>query len=231
MPTSRRRPSRLAAAALAGAALVVGCGDDASRGAADERAAQVRDAARDAGLDEDVAEVLALAARGSAASYQVTYPGPDGTAVVVSQDPPDRRIDALQAGLIVESQVLVDGVTYRCTLPEGGRAGDELRCQRTSAALPGTGAFTVEALEEFTDQLAASVDQVTMAVDTRTVAGEAVTCLVATPRPETVPEGTEASADTICVNDAGVQLLVDVGGERLVADAYSATVPKGTFDL
>jgi hypothetical protein len=231
VPTSSHRLGRLAAAAVAAGSLTASCGGGGSPGAADERAAQVRDAALEAGLAEDVAEVLALAARGATATYQITYAGRDGRAVVVSQDPPHRRIDALEAGLIVESQVVVDGVTYRCRIPDGGRPGDALRCQRTSAAVPGTGAFTHAALQEFTDQLAASTDQVTTVVTNRTVAGEEARCLEATPRPETVPEGTEATTDTICVNDDGVQLLVDLGGERLVADAYSREVPDGTFEL
>jgi len=231
VPASPRPAGRaLVATVLAAALTTAGCGDSRPS-AADDRADQVRTAALEAGLTEEVADVLALAAQGAAATYQVTYPGPDGTAVVVSHDPPDRRIDALQAGLIVESQVLVDGVSYRCALPDGGRPGDELRCRRSSAAVPGTGAFTQTALDELTDQLAASADQVETAVVARTIAGEDVTCLEATPRPETLPEGTEATTDTICVNDDGVQLLVDVGGERLVADAYSPSVPQGTFEV
>lgn len=230
-PTVRPSPRLVVLALAALAGTVAACGDDAQQAASEERADQVRDAALDAGLSDDVADVLALAARGAAATYQVTYPGPDDTAVVVSQDPPQRRIDALRAGLIVESQVLVDGISYRCTLPDGGRPGDELRCQRSSTALPGTGAFSDDALDQFADELAASADQVETTVATRTIAGEPVTCLEATPRPETLPEGTEATTDVICLNDDGVQLLVEVGGERLVADAYSDEVPDGTFDV
>lgn len=219
----------LAAGLLVATALLGlgGCADDAAD-VADERSAQVRAAALDAGLSPEVADVLALAARGGSATFQVSYPGPDGTSIVVSQDPPDRRIDALEAGLIVESQVLVDGVSYRCTLPEGGRAGDDLRCQRTSAALPGTGAFTEAALSRFTDDLAASLGTVELTVETRTVAGTEASCLVASPTPV---EGEDADPDTICVADDGTQLLVDVGGERMVADGYSPEVPDGTFDL
>ncbi|MGV3760385.1 MAG: hypothetical protein ACO1PW_12730 [Actinomycetota bacterium] len=231
MRTARRLAARTVGALVALSVVGAGCGDDAQQEAADDRAEQVRSAALEAGLDEDVADVLALAARGAAATYQVTYPGPDDTSLVVSQDPPRRRVDVVQAGLIVESQVLVDGVSYHCTIPDGGRPGDELRCQRSSTALPGTGAFTEAALDEFTEVLVASADQVRTTVEDRTVAGQAVTCLVSTPRPETLPEGTEATTDTICLDDDGVQLLVDAAGERLVADAYSAEVPEGTFDV
>lgn len=210
--------------------LAAGCGGDGPS-TAEERAGQVRAAALEAGLDDEVADVLALAARGAAATYQVTYAGADGGAVVVSQDPPQRRVDALRAGLVVESHVLVDGVSYRCTLPDGSRPGDDLRCRRTSATLPGTGTFTEAALAELVEQLAAGADRVATTVGTRTIAGETVTCLEAVPRPETVPAGTEVVTDTICLSDDGVQLLVDVGGERLVADAYRDEVPAGTFEL
>lgn len=213
----------------AGLLLLGACGDDVDDVAAD-RSDQVRAAALEAGLSPEVADVLALAARGGSATFQVSYPGPDGTAIVVSQDPPDRRIDALEAGLVVESQVLVDGVSYRCTLPDGGRAGDDLRCQRTSAALPGTGAFTESALTRFTEDLAASLGTVELTVETRTIAGADATCLVASPSQAATSEGAPGP-DTICVADDGTQLLVDVGGDRMVADGYSREVPEGTFDL
>jgi len=226
---STPRPWRGVGVVVAAGLLVVGaCGDDAGE-VADERSVQVRTAALDAGLPAEVADVLALAARGGSATFQVSYPAADGTAIVVSQDPPDRRIDALEAGLIVESQVLVDGISYRCTLPDGGRAGDDLRCRRTSAALPGTGAFTEAALTRFTEDLAASLGTVELTVESRTVASTEVTCLVASPTG--AEEGAAAGPDTICVAGDGTQLLVDVGGERMVADGYSREVPEGTFEL
>lgn len=230
MLTPRRRSRRRALAVVALVAGLAACGDGGPS-AADERADQVREAAAEAGLPDEVADVLALAARGSSATFQISYPGEDGSALVVSQDPPNRRLDALEAGLIVESQVLRDGVTYACALPEGGRPGDPLTCRRTSAALPGTGVFTTGALETFASELAAGLDQVELAVETRTIAGAEARCLVATPRPETVPDGTDADPDVICVGDDGAQLLVDVAGERIVADAYSPSVPSGTFEV
>ena len=83
---------------------------------ADDRADQVRDAAREAGLPDDVADVLATAARGATATFQVTYAGTEGARFVVSQEPPDHRVDVIAAGKIVESRVLRDGTAYRCDL-------------------------------------------------------------------------------------------------------------------
>lgn len=219
---------RRSLAAVVALSIASGCGDD-GQDATDERADQVRTAAADAGLPDDVADVLALAARGAGATFQISYPGPDGSGLVVSQDPPNRRLDALDAGLVVESQLLLDGVTYACTLPEEGRPGDELECRRTSAAVAGTGAFTPGALEAFAEDLAASADEVALQVEERTIAGVEATCLIATPAPAATTGDVEP--DEICVGEDGEQLLVDVGGERLVADAHSSTVPAGTFDL
>src|SRR5690606_10642123 len=142
-PVPSLRPSpgwlRTAAAGVAAApvATAAACGPD-EPDAADERAEQVREVAIDAGLPADAAEVLAVAARGVSATFQISYPGPDGTSLVVAQEPPNRRIDALEAGLVVESQVLVAGVAYRSELPDGGRPGDAPRSPRPTPTRPGT---------------------------------------------------------------------------------------------
>lgn len=222
------RSTALAATLVLG--LVVGaCGG--ARDVTAERVEQVRAAAERAGLTEEVAEVLALAARGATATYQVTYAGTDGAELVVSQAPPDRRIDVVTAGLIVESQVVRKGVAYRCALPEGGRAGDVLACTRTHGAVQLPGTFTEEALSAFTDELIASVDELALSVETRTIAEVEATCLVAAPTAGTALDGTGPGVDTICLSAEGAQLLVDAGGERVVASGYSTDVPEGTFDV
>lgn len=238
---SVRRPPRLSAtrslaAVLVAAALVTvalvtaACGGDGDP-VADNRADQVRVAADRAGLTSEVADVLALAARGTAGTFQVTYAGTGGAQVVVSQQPPNRRVDVLTAGLIVESQVVRDGVAYRCALPDGGRPGDDLDCTRTQGVVQAAGAFTSEALDDFTDQVLASSDTLDITVDHRTVADAEVTCLVTTPKAGSALDGTGPGADTLCLSEEGAQLLVDSGGERLVADSYTTDVPRGTFDV
>jgi hypothetical protein len=216
---------------LLGAVLLLGAGGDDGPDVADGRADQVRRAALEAGLDADVADVLALAARGATATFQVTYPGEGGAAVLVSQAPPDRRVDALTAGLIVQSQVLHDGVSYACQLPAGAQPGDDLECRRNRSASIASGTFTPEALAEFTTALADQLEAVDLAVESRTVADVEATCLVSTPKAGTVIDGTEPSVDTLCLAPDGAQLLVDVGGQRVVADTYRPSVPAGTFDV
>jgi hypothetical protein len=220
-------------AAVAGGLLVLsmgacGAGEDE---VTDDRVEQVRAAAREAGLSDDVADVLALAARGTTATFQVTYTGADGSSIVVSQDPPNRRVDVLTAGLVVESQVVRDGVAYACTLPADGQPGDAVECDRTSGAVPAPGAFADDAVAAFTDELLDSAGDVDLAVTSRTIAEVEATCLVAAPAAGTPLDGSEAGVDTVCLSPEGAQLLVDAGGERVVADGYTTDVPDGTFDV
>lgn len=223
-----RRSPTLAALGLV-AVLAAACGDDED--VAGERAAQVRDAAVDAGLDAEVADVLALAARGATATFQLTYEGVDGASITVSQDPPNRRVDALAGGLIVQSQLVRGDVGYLCELRDDGRPGDPLECRRTDGAVPAEGAFTPDALAAFTEELAQAPDALDLTVEQRTIAGVEATCLVTAPRAGTPIDGTTSGVDTMCLSDDGAQLLVDVDGERVVASTYSTEVPDGTFDL
>ena len=211
----RRGPLLIVLAVTLGA-----CGGGGD-GASDARADQLRESAAEAGLPDDVADVLALAARGAGATFQVTYPGEDGAAVVISQDPPDRRVDVVVGDRILRSQVVRGGVGYRCEPPADDPAGD-LACRRAQSALDAPGAFTDAALEEFTDEISASKDGLDLTVESRTIAGVDATCLVATPD--------TGSTETICLSDEGAQLLVDAVGERLEASAYTTSVPEGTFD-
>jgi hypothetical protein len=204
---------------------VAACGDDPS--ASDERSDQVREAAEGAGLPDDVVDVLVLAARGAEGTFQVTYPGEDGTAVVISQAPPDRRVDVVVGDQIVSSQVVRDGIGYRCTTPDDDPEA-ELTCTRSSGTLDAPGAFTADALDDFTDELAGSREALDLTVEHRTIAEVEATCLVAAPKAGPT-DGTGPGVETICLSDEGAQLLVDAAGERLVASAYGTEVPDGTF--
>lgn len=224
MPASRRV---LLAGAAALALAACSGGDDVTA----DRERQVREAAEAAGLADDVVDVLVLAAKGTTATYQVSYAGTGGASIVVSQDPPNRRVDVLTAGLVVESRVVRGDVAYRCTLPAGAAPGSPLDCDRSQGALPEPGAFSDSALDVFLDELLGSVERFDLAVDVRTVADVEARCLIAAPRAGTPLDGTGPGVDTVCMSPEGAQLVVDVGGERAVADAYSTTVPTGTFDI
>jgi hypothetical protein len=158
--------------------------------------------------------VLELAARGVDGTYQVTYPGDEGASIVISQAPPDRRIDVLAGERIVESRVFRDGVGYRCAPPPDDPGGS-LACQRSEAALDAPGAFTDQALKAFAQDLADADEE--LKVEARTIADTDATCLV-------------AGDETICLSDEGAQLLVDANGDRLEATSYTTDLPDGTFD-
>lgn len=211
---------------LAGSLTLAACGGGGS--AADTREDQVRTAAEEAGLPGEVADVLVLAARGIEGTFQVTYPGEDGTALVVSQAPPDRRLDVVAGERVIESRVFRDGVGYECRPPDDDPAA-ALVCRRAQGALQTPGAFTDEALDAFTSDLAGSRDDLDLTVETRTIAEVVGTCLVAAPK-ESPADGTGPGVETICLSAEGGQLLVDAGGERLVAQTYTTQVPDGIFE-
>jgi len=190
------------------------CSDDPS--ASDARADQLREVAEEADLPDDVTDVLVLAARGVDGTFQVTYAGDDGASIVMSQAPPNRRIDVVVGERVVDSRVFRDGVGYRCAPPPDDPDGS-LDCTRSESGLDAPGAFTEGALQTFAEDLAASADDVDLAVDARTIADTDATCLV-------------AGDETICLSDEGAQLLVDAGGDRLAASSYTTEVPEGTFD-
>lgn len=206
-------------------AAVSGCGDDEDPG--DERADQVRASALDAGLDEDVADFLALAARGQSATYQVTYPGPDERSeLVVANDPPNRRVDVVIDERIVEVRLVLDGEAFHCT-----RAGDADRissCDRTDAVVDAPGLFDEETLAEFTESFEERGDDFTFRIETAPVAGVEATCLVTEVR-EDRARSELGSSGTICVSADGALLKVDRGDETLEAREYTTDVPENTF--
>ena len=203
------------------------CGGNDDVGA--ERAAQVREAATEAGLPDDVVDVIVLAAEGTDATFQITYEGTGGAALVVSQDPPNRRVDVVAGEAVVESRVFRDGIGYRCTPPSTDPTGP-LECQRSEGALEAPGAFTEAALDAFSRDLAESVDDLELSVERRDLAGVTATCLVAAPKAGPT-DGTGAGVETLCLSPEGGQLLVDAAGERVVARTYATDVPDGTFDV
>jgi hypothetical protein len=218
--------------ALAVALATAGCGDDGPT-VAEQRVAQIREAAAAARLPDDVADVLALAATGTTSTFRITFAGDNGSTIVVAQAPPDRRVDIVVGSAIVESRVLRDGVGYACTVPPTTVAGPggDLECDRRAGDLRTDGVFTTEALEDFVANLAASIDDVDLAVEHRTIAQADATCLISTPKAGTSLTGTEPTAETICLSPEGAQLLVDAGGHRVKATDYATDVPDGTFDV
>ncbi|MFP5321952.1 MAG: hypothetical protein ACLGIC_08905 [Acidimicrobiia bacterium] len=219
-------PRTAALCLLAGIALGA-CGDDDGADVAGQRADQARQAALDAGLDEDVADFLGLLGRGDTATYAVRFPGPaDGTELVVRRRPPDRRVDLEADGELVEVRQVVDGEAFTCT---PGEDGDGWSCERTDALVEGPGVFTAGALERLSERLAEGRADYDFVLERRDVAGVEASCLTTRLRdgqasPELGEEG------TICASREGVVLLVDQGSDRIEALDYTTDVDADAFD-
>lgn len=208
------------------AAAVAACGDGSDPG--DERAEQARTAAEEAGLDDDVVDFLALAARGSTATYQVTFPGTTpGTSLVVANRPPDRRVDVLDGEDVVEVRLTLDGEAYRCTKEDGAERIDT--CERTDAFVEPPGLFQPAALDRLTTSLRDRREDFAFSIRDAEVAGADARCLVTEvragrERPELGDRG------EICVSPEGALLRVEQAGESLEATEYTTDVPDGTFE-
>jgi hypothetical protein len=202
-----------------------GCSDDGDVG--DERADQARTAGLEAGLDDDVADFLALAARGQTATYQATYPGPDeGTELVVANRPPDRRVDIVADDVLVQVQISLDGEAFRCARDPEVDAIEE--CERTDAIVEPPGAFGAGTIESLTESLAGRVDDFEFTLETSAIAGVEARCLVT--RVRAGRERAElADGGTICVSPEGALLRVAQEDELLEATDYTTDIPDNTF--
>ena len=219
------RAARFVLALALASASVVACSSSDVVG--DERAEQARTAALDAGLDEGVADFLALAARGQTATYQATYPGPDeGTDLVVANRPPDRRVDVVADEVIVQVQLSLDGESFRCSRDPEVDAIDE--CERTDAIVEAPGTFGDAAMATLTESLTERLEDFEFELQTSPIAGVEAQCLVTRVR-----EGKErpelADGGTMCVSPEGVLLRVAQGDELLEATDYSTEIADNTF--
>ncbi len=204
---------------------LAGCGDGSDTG--DQRADQIRAAAADAGLGPEVADFLALAARGQTATYQATYPGPNAnTKLVVANDPPDRRVDVLTDDVTTEVRLVLDGEAFTC--PRDQDKGTIVSCRRTDAIVEGPGAFDDATLEQLTSTLRDRRADYTFRIDTRPIAGVQARCLV-TELKQGHDRSDLGAAGTICVSPEGALLLVDQGKDSLRALDYTTEIPDHTF--
>lgn len=217
------------------AALLAACGGDADEDLAEtraQRADQARTAALDAGLGEDVAEFLALAARAEVTTYRVRYPGPtDGTELVVTNRPPDRRVDVIAGGEVTEVRLVTEGEAFECAPADADGAPDgspELACERTDALVEPPGVFSESAIADLRDALAERLDDYTFELETSPIAGIEARCLITRLRPGR-DDARLGEQGTICVSAEGALVLVDQGDERLEALDYGTDVDDRAF--
>lgn len=205
--------------------LVAACSDGGDVG--DERAAQARAAALDAGLDVEVADFLALAARGETGTYQATYPGPEaGTTLVVANRPPDRRVDIVEDDVIIQVRLSLGGESYTCSRDE--EADAITACDRTDAIVEPPGLFGSATMATLTRSLSERVEDFDFTIEETAIAGVETRCLVTNvrdgrERPELVDSG------TMCVSPEGALLRVAQGDEVLEATDYTTDIPDKTF--
>jgi hypothetical protein len=196
--------------------LAPGCGDDGDPSASAQRADQAREAALDAGLGEDVAEVLALAAAATDATYTATYDDGDRT-LVVTQRPPDRRVDVTASDGAVDSTITAAGTVHACTDPPGDEPAS---CEEVGSAQP-AGVFDELTITAFTE---AMLDRdPTFELEDRQLAGTDARCLVT--------RDAEATSTLCIAADTGAVLLLDSPTGGLRAVGYSTDVGDGAFDL
>lgn len=211
---ARNVPGHLQAVALALAMALAGCAGDHEPGAAelaDRRARQAVAAAAEAGLPDDVQELLGTAARAPAASFSATYrAGVDR--VVVHQRPPRRRVDVIVGGVARESVVSDADGEVRCERP----AGELWTCRpvRAGEAAGGTvgfGAFSPELVARTVEALEDAAGAFTLDVVERRIAGVDASCLRSAPAAAAADEERGSATAWLCVAPDGVPLLVDRG--------------------
>lgn len=205
--------------------VVAGCSDDTTL--AQRRAEQVRSAADEAGLEADVVDFLALAVQGDTATYRVVYPGTtEGSELVVTNRPPQRRVDGVVDGAGTETRIITDGQAHTCLAQVDGG----WRCQRTDAFVEPIGLFGPDAVDDMVTALVERSDEFTYVIDAAEIAGSDATCLVTTRREGADPARAAASA-SLCVSREGVMLRVERGADVLEATSYSTEVPDDSFAL
>lgn len=215
-------------ALVAGAVLWIRRPRDAAAEAAATRRAQAEDVAAEAGLPDDVRELIGRAAGVVGATFAVTYELGDGGVADVVQDPPRRRVDIRPAGASQPvTAVVVDeaGRTATC------RQGTTWACTRQDGSADvTTGPFAGPDLERTISALAASRATYDFSVEDRRIAGVDASCLVTTRKAGAAADPTRGTRGELCVAPDGVPLLVSGGASTLKAVRYSTSVKGRTLD-
>lgn len=210
--------------------LLAGCGsDDPTPG--ERRAEQASDAARQAGLDDEVADVIALAASSVDAIYRVAYdqsPAADGgaTRVVLTQRPPQLRVDTIEPDGDTTSLIRDGNDSYQCRQTAGS-----WRCHELGADPGELGAIDPEAVAAVVESLTERAEFYDFAVEERELIGIAAECLVTTRRPDAPDDAALGESATLCVTDIGAVLLAETPSGAVTAVEYATDVDDEAFEL
>lgn len=210
-----------------------GCGDGGGgpAGAASARHDQVRDAARDAGLPDDVVDLLADAAGAAGETFRVAYDvGGDTPATAeLFQAPPNQRVDirVQQAGEELVRSVITDGRRqWDCS-----RVQARWACGKPTVEKGGVNPFGDAELDAMVSTLRGAKADYTFRLARREVAGVTARCLVTELKPGRRAQAGIGSRGTLCISPEGVPLLVETPQSSLRAVRYTTTVPGGVFEL
>lgn len=221
----------LAALAVAAAVATAACSDDALT-AGDERVEQARRAAADADLPAAVGDFLADAAASIDATYRVAYELADGEGgtreVIVTQRPPDRRVDIANADGTLDATITTGGETHQCTRPPDER---EWICE-TLGDPPEVAGFDEAAVTQLSESLARASDDYDLEIEERTVAGTPVRCLVTRLRADAAADPQLGTDGALCLAaSTGAVVLVERPVGTLRAVEYRDDVAPDAFDV
>ena len=207
---------RARAVVLVVAAIAVACGhhETAAQKTTHTRENQARQVARKAGLSPAVQNFLALYATAANNRFTVTYgPSDAGTSIVLTQDPPRRRVDVV-APPVTRSVLVTQKGTFECALQN-----QQWTCQQAQQQEGAPGLLAPADIERTVAELKAAKTNYTFSVTNRKIAGTGTSCLVTKARP-----GVAGGGSTLCLSSRGAVLLVQGNGNPLQAVKYSTSV-------
>jgi hypothetical protein len=212
---------------LVGAALAAGCGGRASR------SQQAAGAAGDAGLPSAVRTFVGKVAAGADHTFTVSYDVPasgsqPASQVTISQRPPNRRVDVVNADGTTDTTLRLGSTTYQCQ-----EAAQHWRCAVLQKEDAGAAAGVLDeaTLDRFTAALRKDAADYDMKVESRPLAGVTASCLVTTLKPAKRSDSSLGPSATMCIAGSGAVLLVERPGEQLTAARYATSVPSSVFQL
>jgi hypothetical protein len=214
------------AVGLAVPALLAACGSSGS-----SRSDQGRSIASGAGLPKDVADVFALALNAASATFTVSYASTDAsgsaTQITITQQPPNRRLDVIQADGTVESTFRTVSISYQCTKSPDWSCGTLGRASDGDLGDPLGADVVAGALTKLRDQ----AEDYDFHTDQRRLVGVDARCLVTTLKAGHDSQASLGASGTLCVSPEGAVLLVDVPTGKLTATDYSTSVATDAFHL
>ncbi|MFP5376695.1 MAG: hypothetical protein ACLGIO_07950 [Acidimicrobiia bacterium] len=197
-----------------------------AREAGRQRSAQARDAAREAGLPEPVADVIGDAAGAVGRTFTVTYDTGDGGRATLVQAPPRRRFDVtLPAGPTRTTMVNEQG-SFACEQRDGAWT-----CLPSQDPPPDIGPFAPTALERTIGSLSTAQATYDIRVEPRPIAGIEARCLVAQRKPSAAGDPALGERGVLCVAPSGAVVAIEQPGQLLTAVDYDDSVDENAFTL